>query len=338
MIKASIIIIDYKRQNPYLLDLIKAIKQQTYKNYEIILVTDYPSNIKDKKIIYKSYGKYVGPAKKRDDGARLAKGEILVFIDDDAYPSKNWLKEIVKEFASPKVCAVGGPGVTPPNVSWHEEASGWASASPIGSGKYIYRFLKGKRVYVDDYPSMNLSVRKKDFQKVGGFDSEYWPGEDTKLCLDLVHGLGKKIIYNPKALVYHHRRPVLFPHLRQNGNFGLHRGFFARVLPKTSLKALYFAPPLLFLGLLGSPLLLRLSDSFQSLQFIKQVLLVSLFSYFLSLLINALWILNYKIKAQKLSLSHLVQPLLSIPVIFITHLWYGARFLQGFLFTDKLKR
>ncbi len=40
----------------------------------------------------------VGPPLKRDIGAKKAKGEIIAFIDDDAYPRKDWLINAVKNF------------------------------------------------------------------------------------------------------------------------------------------------------------------------------------------------------------------------------------------------
>ena len=174
----SVIVIDYKKKNPYLIECLEAIQNQTYKNFEIILETDYPLAIKYPKLKIIDYrGKYVPPAKKRDHGSKIAKGEILSFIDDDAYPDPHWLENLVSQFKNKNIVGVGGPGITPPNVSWKETASGWASASPIGAGPYTYRFLPGKKQFVDDYPSMNLSVRKKDFELVGGYDSDFWPGE-----------------------------------------------------------------------------------------------------------------------------------------------------------------
>jgi GT2 family glycosyltransferase len=324
----SIIIVDYKKKNPYLVECLEGIQKQTYKNFEIILVCDYQVALNFPKLRQKFFGHYVGPAEKRDIGAKMAKGEILAFIDDDAYPSEGWLKNMVPHFKDPKIAGVGGPGVTPPNVSWQETASGWASASPAGGGIYTYRFLSNNKQFVDDYPSMNLAVRKTDFDKVGGYDSNFWPGEDTKLCLDLTHKLGKKIIYDPKVLVYHHRRPLLLPHLRQNGNFGLHRGFFARILPQTSLQLVYFAPSLLVLGLFYLLFLTGLNQP--PLIYFHRLGWILLQGYFLSLIVNAIWIFHLS--------KNLFQSFISIPIIFITHLWYGARFLQGFLFTDKLLR
>jgi GT2 family glycosyltransferase len=330
----SIVIVDYKNDNPYLIECLNAIQKQTYKNFETILITDYKNNLKYPGLKKKSYGHYIGPAEKRDEGAKLAKGDILAFIDDDAYPSPRWLEKMVKHFQDQSVAGVGGPGVTPPGVSWQEEASGWASASFVGAGPYTYRFLPEKRRAVDDYPSMNLAVRKTDFEKVGGFDSNFWPGEDTKLCLDITHKLDKQIIYDPKVLVYHHRRPLWKGHLRQNGNFGLHRGFFARILPQTSLKPIYFMPSLLLLGclfLLFYSVIAFLNQNIAgSLSFINIIGLYCLAFYFIVLCVNGTWIFRQSKKASQAGLS--------IPVIFITHLWYGARFLQGFLFTRSLPR
>ncbi len=240
----------------------------------------------------------------------MASGEILAFIDDDAFPSPHWAEYIVDNFANQRVAGVAGPGMTPLGVPWQEEASGWMSASPLGAGPYTYRFLPGKRQFVDDFPSMNLAVRQTDFNSIGGFDSNYWPGEDTKLCLDLVHN--------------HHRRSLWRSHLRQNGNYGLHRGFFARALPQTSLRPVYFGPAIMVLGLLylfffywASPVL----TTFGWIVFM---------GYLLATIINSLWIYHHS--------RSFFQAAVSFPVVIITHIWYGLRFLQGFFLTSRLAR
>lgn len=325
----SIVVIDYKKNNPYLIECLDAIQTQTYQNFEIILVSDHSLKLIYPKLkILDFKGRYTPPAKKRDFGAKVAKGEILAFIDDDAFPSKTWLKNVVPHFRNPDTVGVGGPGVTPPKVSWREEASGWASASPVGSGPHLYRFLSHRKKYVEDFPSMNLAVRKVDFKKVGGFDSNFWPGEDTKLCLDLTHKLKKRIVYEPKAVVFHHRRPILLSHLKQNGSFGLHRGFFARILPATSFKPVYFLPSLLLIGLCFLVLSYFLPGLRTSTTYLFA--LYGFLLYLVFLILNSIWIYFHS--------KSILQLLLSVPVIFITHLWYGAKFIQGYLFTGKLLR
>lgn len=333
MAPVASIIIPTKSVTPYLLENLKACLAQSHQDFEIIVLVDSLTWEKYPKTRFMVTGA-IGPAQKRDLGAKQARGQILVFIDDDAYPHKNWLTSIMKNFQDTKVGAVGGPGVTPPGVGWREEASGWVSASPLGSGEFMYRFLPLAKRLVDDYPSMNLAVRKTDFDLVGGFDSNYWPGEDTKLCLDLVHKLGKKIVYEPKAAVYHHRRLLWLPHLRQHGNFGIHRGYFARILPKTSARPIYFVPSLfvLGLGLLVFGRLYRMSgrsDTFL-IASLEQIVFIGLLAYALMLVLNSCWIAW---RSQKI-----FQGLICLPAVFATHVWYGVRFIQGFLFTPRLIR
>ncbi|MBI3955326.1 glycosyltransferase [Candidatus Gottesmanbacteria bacterium] len=304
------IIIPFKKSTVNLYECLDKIRKQSYRNFEVILLPDKKEKFTNTKLKVIPTGQ-IGPAEKRDVGAEKSTGSILAFIDDDAYPDKDWLKNMVKNFADREIAAVGGPGVTPSNVSWQEQASGWFGASPFGGGSNSYRFLPAAKRFIDDYPSMNLAVRKSDFLKVGGFDSSYWPGEDTKLCLDLTYKLGKKITYDPEVLVYHHRRKLWGPHLRQNGNYGLHRGYFAKALPKTSFRLVYFLPSFIVLGLFLFPKVVGPA-------------------YGLLLLINAFWI---AVKSRSL-----FQGLISMPVVFLTHFWYGVRFIQGFFFTRKLFR
>jgi len=325
----SIIIVDYKPNTQYLIQSLEAINTQSYTNFQTILIHDLQVNLpKYPWLITKFLNKKTPPATKRDLGAQIAQGKFLAFLDDDAYPHPNWLQSIINNFADPNIIAVGGPGITPPNVNFLESASGWTSGSPLGAGPYTYRFLPKPKRFIDDYPSMNVAVRKKDLLLVGGFDSHYWPGEDTKLCLDLTNLKHGKIIYDPQVIVYHHRRPLWIPHLRQNGNFGLHRGFFAKTLPQTSLRISYFLPSFMVLGLMY----LFISAIFPSFQIpiLYPIGLISLSLYFLALIANNLWIFYYSKK--------FTQALIAIPSVFLTQAWYGIRFLEGLILKQKLER
>jgi len=183
------------------------------------------------------------------------KGEILAFIDGDAYPAGDWLRNVVKNFIDPEVAAVGGPAVTPPFEPMRQKAGGQVFSSLLISGRFNYRYLPRNRREIDDYPSCNLLVRKSIMQTLGGFDTSVWPGEDTKLCLDITKKLGKKIIYDPKVLVWHHRRPLFLPHLRQVANYALHRGYFVKIYPETSFRPVYFVPTLFLFGIITGAVL-----------------------------------------------------------------------------------
>jgi len=191
----------------------------------------------------------VCPADKRDLALKYAKGEIIAFIDDDAYPQPDWLKNAVINFKDESVAAVGGPAVTPAEDNLRQQASGRVYASFLVSGTFVYRYVPKTKREVDDFPSCNFLVRKSAMQELGGFKTSFWPGEDTKFCLDITGKLKKKIIYDPKVLVFHHRRQLYLAHLAQVANYALHRGYFVKKYPQTSLRFAYFMPSLFLLAL-----------------------------------------------------------------------------------------
>ena len=254
----------------------------------------------------------VSPAQKRDIALNYAKGEIVAFIDDDAYPKKDWLKNAINNFADPLVAAVGGPAVTPENDDVKQKASGLVYSSPLVSGKYVYRYLAKRRIEVDDYPSCNFLVRKSIMQALGGFNTNFWPGEDTKLCLDITKRLGKNIIYDPKVIAYHHRRPLFMPHTKQVANYALHRGYFVKRYPQTSLRLPYFIPTLFLFSLITGAIL--------------SVFLIPMrIIYSLGLILYFSLVLIFSISKE----------LRFVPYVFcgiiLTHITYGFYFLKGLL-------
>ena len=325
------IIIPVRTITPYVRETVEHIKEQSEKNFEIIIVTDKPEKLRGAKVI--ASGEPT-PAFKRNLGAKEAKGEILAFLDDDSYPSKDWLKNALKVFQlSPTnhqlpvtshqspIVSVCGPTLTPPGDNTYQKASGLVWASYLGSGGAgVYRNRVMPRREVDDFPSVNLLVRKADFEKAGGFDINHWPGEDTKLCLDLTKKLGKKIIYDPKVLVYHHRRPVLISHLKQISRYALRRGFFARKFPETSFRLGYLFPTIFAYGLLFGGLIVLIFPLFRFFYFLCAM------CYVLLLIASGLEVL---FKENNLYLAFLV-----VISIFMTHLTYGFLFPFGFFQKD----
>lgn len=253
------VIIPCKTKNDLCPELIPALKKQTLKPHQIIIVPDTfnkgDSFVKGSSRLVKVLPCKTDPATKRNFATKNLKKTVgsvptvLAFIDSDAYPRKDWLKNAVKHLHSDSVAAVCGPGLTPPTNTKSQKISGLVWSSYMGAGPYFYRNHKAKKRFVDDYPTFNLIVKKKDFDKIGGFNTKFWPGEDTKLCLDLTHQLGKKILYHPDILVYHHRRPIWLPHLQQISRYGFQRGRFVRLFPQTSRRLSYFLPLFFLLSL-----------------------------------------------------------------------------------------
>lgn len=329
------IIIPVIAVNDYIRESIPEILKLDWPDFEIFIFCDNgdKKNSWPKTQIIAS-GK-VGPAEKRDLALKFAKGEILAFLDDDAYPKADWLKEAVKLFEDKKVGAVGGPAVTPSHDGVLQKVSGAVFESYLGGGGARNRYLPiGETRECDDWPTVNLLIRKDVFAKVGGFDNSFWPGEDTKLCLDVLKA-GYKILYTPEALVYHHRRSNLMKHFKQIGSYALHRGFFAKIYPETSRRFTYFVPSIfdLYLAvLLSYCLAVWLGGGIQNTAGQNTALIIWFFPlalYTLGLFVDAI-IVSARWKNPLVGL-------ITIPMIFFTHVWYGLRFIWG-LIIPKLER
>lgn len=309
------IVIPLKAPNRNLEECLEHCLKLDYSDYEILVLPDGPSSLSWPKTRVIPSGA-TGPSEKRDLALKYARGEIIAFIDDDAYPDSDWLKNASKYFDDPQVAAVGGPAVTPDNDGFMQKASGYVLSSFMGGGSYTFRYIPGSVREVDDYPTCNLLVRKSVMEKVGGFDNKFWPGEDTILCLEITKREGKKIIYAPDVLVYHHRRTLFKQHLRQIWSYAVHRGFFVKRFPETSLRLSYFLPSIFVAGLVAG---LLLSLKFEAIRFI----------YLPILAVYALAALATGLKTKDAMMAVTVAA-----GIALTHIYYGIGFVLGLLKRD----
>jgi len=321
MIKHSFII-PVKEINDYVRGTIQKILSLRKNNFEIIV---YPDEVADEtweKTRQIATGS-VGPATKRNLAIRDAKGETLVFIDDDAYPQDDFLEVLTKDFEDESIVAVGGPAMTPKESKFWQRVSGATFLSSL-SGGFPERYRPcGKKKFVADWPTVNLSIRKKAFEELGGFVGDYWPGEDTKLGFDLLVKKNAKILYDPELIVYHHRREGIVKHVKQISAYGLHRGFFAKRYSKTSFNWRYFMPSLFVLFIIFGGILSYFSKIFLELYILGWII------YFVALL-NAFYDI-YKHE------RNILVTLAASYYIFLTHIFYGLRFLQGLVFVRNLK-
>jgi len=306
------IVIPCREVDSYARETIEYCLSLDYPNFEILLLPDSEQDVDFSEVEVIPTGP-IGPSEKRDMALEYASGAILAFTDNDAYPRKDWLKEAVKHFGNDDIAAVGGPAVTPPSDSLMAKASGFVLSSLLGSGPLRFRYIPKAQREVDDYPSCNLIIRKSAFQDAGGFNSSFWPGEDTKLCLEITNTLHKKIIYDPKVLVYHHRRNLFWPHLKQMWNYAVHRGYFVKILPKTSLRVSFFIPSLFCLSLS-----LGIATSFLN-SILRMIFLSVVAVYLLLTLISSLQSRNIRL-----------MPLVLLGII-STHITYGIGFMKGLL-------
>lgn len=155
------------------------------------------------------------PAGKRNWGMKHAKGDIYAFIDSDAYPSKNWLKNALHYLLVFE--AVCGPGVLPPDAPEEERI-----ADKVHQWLFCkYRVIPQAPRVVKWFPTFNLIVKKE----IATQFQNYLTGEDDKFGEAIKGG----IFYHPSILVYHNRRGIFKPLWRQFGTWGKHKGHFQRL-------------------------------------------------------------------------------------------------------------
>lgn len=195
----------------------------------------------------------------RNRGARLARGDIVVFLDDDATIPDDYLRKAEAFFEKyPDVDIVGGPQLTLKEEQGFSRFSWYALSSIFGAWKTSTRYAVRKTMFhVDEtaVSSANLLCRKRVLEVVA-FDTGLFPGEDPKFIADAGKS-GFNIAYSPTILLYHRRRPTLTTFMQQIFSYGKTRPQ-KETIRETMRMPFFFAPSLFLLYLIGLGALIAL--------------------------------------------------------------------------------
>lgn len=207
-------------------ELIDSLAKQTYQSIEVLIIVEKSQELYDKLEEYIS-NRYkdglsrnirlilckndLGMSQARNLGAKIAKGSIIAFIDDDAVPSNEWVEEIVRTFEmDPSIIGVTGQALP----LWEGRSMDWLPKE--------LHWIIGATTWYDDYKmqdvrhtwGMNMAFKRNDFLACGGFSAMYglksgemegiarFPHEDVEFCLRLKKR-GGHIVYNPSIKVFH---------------------------------------------------------------------------------------------------------------------------------------
>ncbi|NPV73973.1 MAG: mycofactocin system glycosyltransferase [Pelotomaculum sp.] len=176
-----------------------------------------------------------GPGAARNEAAKLARGEIIAFIDDDCLAGRGWLKDLVPCFQYRDVAAAGGM-VEPAGLTRLLEKYERCQ-SPLSMGKVQRK--AAKNTAVSYLPACNLLVRKDLFAAAGGFDPALRVGEDVDLCWRLLEK-GGQIYYIPGGAVYHRHRAGLLPFLKRRYDYGRSEALLRKKHPQDKKKHVCF--------------------------------------------------------------------------------------------------
>lgn len=164
-----------------------------------------------------------GPSAARNTGARIAKGEWLIFTDADCVPSRTWISDYLVHFSDVGLGAVAGCICPYPPSSAVQKAISLFTL-PSNTREIVHMRSNLREGF---YPTANLAVRKEAFHSVGGFNRSLRYGEDHELC-HKIYSAGYRIKAIETAVVEHIHRSTLQGLLNQAFGFGSSHPFELR--------------------------------------------------------------------------------------------------------------
>jgi GT2 family glycosyltransferase len=159
-------------------------------------------------------------ARARAAGVAVARGEILAFIDSDAYAASNWIDEVVRNAASGNDLICGSIGNANPDaaVSRAEQLLMFSEFLAETPERPMWFALSG-----------NLVMRRSSYERFGPF-VEIRAAEDLIFSRRVVMA-GGRILFAPAMRVFHDNRRRLGPYLRNQVLLGTYTAIARRVVP-----------------------------------------------------------------------------------------------------------
>jgi glycosyltransferase involved in cell wall biosynthesis len=284
------IIIPVYNQAGLVLECVKSLVNQDYKNYEVIFVDGLSNDgtwellegfkQKEKVANLRLFRKQGNAAAGRNFGIEIAKGKLCAFIDSDALASRDWLNKIAETFESQSeeslLAGVGGINLLPEKSSYKSFVFYQLLGSPLAHGGKLNPSVQHKREvegFVGHIPTSNLAIKKSVFAKEGKFDESFDQGEDLELSTRL--GLkGYKFFCSPKIKVKHYQRRSITKFLKQIYGWGKGKGL---IIKKFGLVNKAYLLPLFIIG--GLIAIFALSILSNQLPLFSIILWVGLLSY-----------------------------------------------------------
>ncbi len=196
----SVTIPAYNGVSRYLEQAIESVLAQTHRDFELIVVDDASKDETARLVLCFPHARYFGRAQNggqavaRNDGARLAKGELVAFLDQDDLWESTFLEETVQAFATQlDATVIHTDGYT---VNERNEILTYDRA--MKHTATITHILNGGH----DVATSGSIFRKAHFEAVGGYDEQLPIWEDTDLAIRLYQRF--RVIHFPKPL-YRHR-------------------------------------------------------------------------------------------------------------------------------------
>lgn len=207
---------------------LEGVARLDYPDFEVIVVddgsTDATADIVREYDVRLIQTENLGLSHARNTGMLAARGDIIAYIDDDAYPDPQWLQYLAAAFRTTNHAGIGGPNLPPHSDGPIAQCVANAPGGPV-------HVLLSDRV-AEHIPGCNMAFRKACLEAIGGFDPQFRvAGDDVDVCWRL-QDRGWTLGYHPTALVWHHRRNSVRAYWRQQRGYGRAEGLLKRKWPE----------------------------------------------------------------------------------------------------------
>ena len=197
--EASVIIVTYNTNQKLLSQNLDSLKKQLNNKFEIIIIdnsdkTDIKSIVSSYSLEYIKLNKNYGLSLARNVGIKFAKGDIVIFLDDDAIPAPDFIEEHLNAYREHDIFGLRGKAI------------------PVKSS--FYNYLAGLYDLGDEVIPCpiclegNSSFKREVLIDIGGFNPELQDAGGHE-GLELTYRFftkyknKSKLIYYPKAIIYH---------------------------------------------------------------------------------------------------------------------------------------
>jgi glycosyltransferase involved in cell wall biosynthesis len=206
---------------------LEGLARQDYPDLEVIVIddgsTDDTARIAEAFDVTLIRTPNQGLSAARNEGLARAGGEIIAYIDDDAWPDPDWLRYLAWVYLTTEHAGVGGPNLPPSGDGPTADLVALAPGGPL----HVLR----SDTEAEHIPGCNSSFRTEELRAIGGYDVRFrTAGDDVDVCWRL-HERGSTIGFSPGAMVWHHRRATVRAYLRQQRGYGLAEALLERKWP-----------------------------------------------------------------------------------------------------------
>jgi glucosyl-dolichyl phosphate glucuronosyltransferase len=192
---------------------VRSVVDQVPAPHEVIVVIDHNEPLRARaaeafrEVRVTANAEAPGLSGGRNTGVRMARGEIVAFMDDDATARPGWLQGLADGYRGPEVLGVGGTIL----ASWQEGQPAWFPDEFLWVVGCTYRGYPTERAVVRNLIGCNMSFRRSVFDAVGGFHQGMGRGtglplgcEETELCVRAALALpGGGFLHEPESRVDH---------------------------------------------------------------------------------------------------------------------------------------